>query len=95
MGDPLVIAHMDASQIGIAEAEANGAFIVRAVNCHEELTAVLADLLDQATGPAQVYGNGCGADGKKTGLTHWEFNKRRDEHIEAARQALAKAKGEA
>ena len=33
--------------ISVEEAEANAEFIVRAVNCHEELTSALGSLLDE------------------------------------------------
>lgn len=56
-----------------------------------DLLAALGELLDQATGPAAVYGNGIGNDGQKTGLSHWEFNALRDKRIAAARAAIARA----
>lgn len=69
---------------------ANAAFIIRAVNAHDELVAALSGLLEQATGPTEVYGDGIGKDGTKTGLSHWEFNQLRDERIAKARAVLAK-----
>lgn len=68
------------------------AFIVTACNSHADLLEALEQMLNQVTGPAQVYGDGVGSDGRKTGLSHWEFNALRDERIEFARTTLAKAK---
>lgn len=48
-------------------------------------------LLEQVTGPAMVYGDGRGNDGKKTGLSHEEFNTLRNNRIAKARAAIAKA----
>ena len=58
-----------------------------------QLLAALQGLLEQATGPAAIYGDGCGRDGTKTGLSHQEFNQLRDDRINQARAAIAKAKG--
>lgn len=74
--------------------DANATLIARAVNSHADLLAALKDLLEQTTGPAQVYGDGIGNDGTKTGLTHWEFNALRDERISNARKAIAQADGD-
>lgn len=73
---------------GDAEAHANAAFIVRACNSHAALVEAVERLLNQVTGPAQVYGDGIGNDGRKTGLSHWEFNELKDERIAFARAAL-------
>jgi hypothetical protein len=63
-----------------------------------QLTAAAPDLLGalegalaQLTGPAQMYGDGIGNNGKKTGLSAEEFNALRDSRLEAARAAIAKA----
>jgi hypothetical protein len=55
-----------------------------------DLLAALQAILEQATGPAAIYGDGCGSDGKKTGLSHWEFNELRDKRIAQARAAIAR-----
>ena len=78
-----------------AEMEANAQFIVRACNSHAALVEAVERLLNQVTGPAQVYGDGIGNDGRKTGLSHWEFNELRDERIAFARAALQSATLEA
>ena len=59
------------------------------------LAEAMHGLLEQATGPAAVYGDGRGRDGKKTGLSHWEFNKLRKTRIEQACAALAQWEGNA
>ncbi len=59
-----------------------------------EMAEVVAGLLAQEEGPAQVFGNGCGNDGTKTGLSGEEFNALRDSRLKAARAVLAKYKGE-
>ncbi len=56
----------------------------------EDMRDSLEELVAQLTGPAQVYGDGCGSDGKKTGLSHWEFNALRDQRIAKAQAILAK-----
>ena len=66
---------------------------VRLMASAPQLLAALSELLEQATGPAAIYGNGIGADGKKTGLSHWEFNALRDKRIENAHAAIALAEG--
>lgn len=67
---------------------------VRLANAAPDLLNALSELLKQAVGPAAVYGDGRGNDGKKTGLSHWEFNALRDERIAQARAAIAKATGQ-
>lgn len=57
-----------------------------------DLLAALDGLLAEATGPAMVYGDGRGNDGRKTGLSHEEFNAQRASRIAAARSALSKAR---
>lgn len=57
------------------------------------LLAALKGLLDQATGPAGIWGDGRGNDGKKTGLSGQEFNELREARIQNARAAIAKAQG--
>jgi hypothetical protein len=59
----------------------------------EEMRESLRDLLAQMTGPYQVYGNGCGGDGKKTGLSYSEFNALRDQRIAKAQAILARVDG--
>lgn len=76
--------------------EANGAMrsgLETVISRNADLLAALEALLDQVTGPAQVFGNGCGSDGKKTGLSGQEFNARTDSRIDQARAAILKAKG--
>lgn len=60
-----------------------------------KLLTALVDLLEQATGPAMVYGDGRGNGGKKTGLSHWEFNKLRQARIDQANNLINQLKGEA
>lgn len=59
---------------------------VPALPSRPDLVRVLAELYADATGPAMVYGNGVGNDGKKSGPTHQEFNA-----LRAKRHADAKA----
>lgn len=56
----------------------------------EDMRDSLVELVAQLTGPAQVWGDGCGSDGKKTGLTYAEFNALRDQRIAKAQAILAK-----
>ncbi len=65
----------------------------RLIAAAPDLLASLLDLLADVTGPAMVYGNGIGNDGKKTGLTHQEFNELRAARIANARAAIARAEG--
>ena len=44
---------------------------------------------------ATVWGDGCGNDGKKTGLTHQEFCELRKARYAQARAAIAAAEGRA
>lgn len=71
------------------EARANARLIAAA----PELLAALSECLAQLTGPAGVWGDGRGNDGKKTGLSGDEFNALRDSRIEKARAAIALAEG--
>ena len=57
------------------------------------LLAALDGVLAQLLGPAMVHGNGIGNSGKKDGLSGEEFQALRTARIEAARAAIAKAKG--
>src|SRR5574340_223400 len=56
-------------------------FICLSCNSHEALLEACEGLLNQVTGPAMVYGDGRGNDGRKTGLSHQEFNQLRDWRI--------------
>lgn len=66
--------------------------ICKCVNEHAELLAALEGLLEQVTGPAGVWGDGRGNDGKKTGLSGQEFNDLKDARIQKARTIIAKSK---
>ena len=57
-----------------------------------ELLGACEGLLSQLEGAAMVCGNGCGNDGKKTGLSQQEFVALRNSRLDAARTAIAKAK---
>lgn len=57
-----------------------------------DLLAALEGALAQLTGPAMVYGDGRGNDGKKAGLSHQEFNALQAERIAKARAAIEKAR---
>lgn len=50
-------------------------------------------LLRQLEGPAAVYGDGRGNDGRKTGPSHAEFNQLRADCLAKARAVIAKAQG--
>lgn len=73
-----------------AEENANADLICAA----PDLLAALQDCLAQLEGPIEVYGDGCGNDGKKTGLSGDEFNKLKAKRLALAREAISKAKGE-
>jgi len=90
--DDLTVAYLDRAGVrDRATYEANAEFIVQACNSHAALVSALSDLLAQITGPAMVHGNGCGNDGKKTGLSGEEFSALRKARIDAASSALALA----
>lgn len=58
------------------------------------LLEALKEALAQMTGPAGIWGDGRGNDGKKTGLSHQEFNELFQARINAAREAIRQAEGE-
>lgn len=64
---------------------------VHAVKMLPQLVDALKDLLAQQEGPAGVWGDGRGRDGKKTGLSGQEFNALRDKRIKTARAVLKEA----
>lgn len=66
----------------------------RLIAAAPELLAALNECLAQLEGPAGVWGDGRGNDGKKTGLSHDEFNQLRGQRLSNARSAIAKAKGQ-
>lgn len=88
IGSIFTVWHRDDEHKAIANANA------RLIASAPDLYAALEGCLAQLLGPAQVYGNGCGNDGTKTGLSGEEFNALQKSRIEAARAALLKARGE-